>query len=69
MSLASCDQNDVGLFVNLLHSGIEVSLQESSYTVLEGLAIVICADFEMGISDIAVVLSIGSTQDTAQGQY
>lgn len=46
-----------------------MSLQESSYTVLEGLAIVICADIEMGISDIAVGLSISSTQDTAQGEY
>lgn len=51
----------------LLYTGIEVSLQESSYSVMEGQSVVVCADIEMGISDIAVVLSISSTQNTAQG--
>lgn len=52
----------------LLYTGIEVSLRESSYSVMEGQSVVVCADIEMGISsDIAVVLSISSTQNTAQG--
>lgn len=50
-----------------IYTGIEVSLRESSYSVMEGQPVVVCADIEMGISDIPVVLSISSTQDTAQG--
>lgn len=51
----------------LLYTGIEVALRESSYSVMEGQSVVICADIETGISDIAVALSISSTQNTAQG--
>lgn len=44
-------------------------LREPTYRVTEGQAAVVCADIQSGVSDVAIVLSVSATQDTAQGQY
>lgn len=63
MTLTSCISVSIK---HTLFSDVSVALRETTYSILEGESIQICADIVLGESDISIPLNLTATSDDSK---